>query len=177
MQQIAVRGVDLDQLRAGGGGTTCCLRKAAYHPANFSRINFLWDNLIKSEWFRRRSKDRAPPSLTLSDRASTEPWWCGARFPAGVRELNRGDSSMFLDETEDAREHLDMFIFPQTEILWTDPAFRDHGRCLSHDECGAADRAASEMNEVPIIREAIRARVLTHRRNADAISQFNTAEP
>ena len=40
----------------------------------------------------------------------------------------------------------------------------------------AADRAAAEMHEMPVVREAVLARILAHRRHADAIAQTHVAQ-
>ena len=87
-----------------------------------------------------------------------------------------GDAALRVDEADDAREHLDVLVLPDAEILRTDAAFRrDRGRFGEH-QAGAADRAAAEMDEVPVVGEAVRARVLAHRRHEDAIGERDAAD-
>ena len=45
------------------------------------------------------------------------------RLAAGVRELHAGDAALLVHESHDAREHLDVIVFPDAEIFGTDAAF------------------------------------------------------
>src|SRR4051812_14384979 len=93
-----------------------------------------------------------------------------------MRELHRRDRALSFDETKDAREHLDLLVFPKPKILRTDATFRhDRGR-FRHDHRRAADRTRAEMDEMPVVREAVLARILTHRRDTNAIPQLHIAE-
>ena len=49
-------------------------------------------------------------------------------------------------------------------------------RRLGEDEAGAADRAAAEMHQVPVVREAVLARILAHRRDDDAVAKLDSAQ-
>jgi hypothetical protein len=78
-------------------------------------------------------------------------------------------AQLILDETENPRQHRNVIVRPNPQILRTDSCFRKHGRGLGHHHRGATHGAASQMHEVPIVRESVRARILAHRGNADAI--------
>ena len=49
-------------------------------------------------------------------------------------------------------------------------------RSLGQDQSGASDGAASKMNEVPVVREAVETRILAHRRNDDAIAKGDATQ-
>jgi hypothetical protein len=93
-----------------------------------------------------------------------------------MRELHARHRALRLDEAEDAREHLDVLVCPQPEIVRADPALGQHGRRLGEHRRGAADGAAAEVHEVPVVREAVAARVLAHRRDENPVSQPDVAE-
>jgi hypothetical protein len=93
-----------------------------------------------------------------------------------VRQLDAGDAALFVHEPDNAREHVDVIVFPETEIFGADAALgSDRGRLGQH-QARAADRAAAEMHEVPVIREAVGARVLAHRRDEHAIGKGDVAD-
>ena len=94
-----------------------------------------------------------------------------ARLAAGVRQLHARDAALRVNEADDAREHGDVLVFPDAEILRADAAFGRDRRGFGHHQPGAADGAAAEMHEVPVIGEPVVARVLAHRRDEDAIGK------
>jgi hypothetical protein len=71
---------------------------------------------------------------------------------------------------KNTRKHFNMIIAPNTEIFRADPALgQNRGRLRQHQP-RATDRAAPEMDEMPVIRETVRARIFAHRRHSDAIA-------
>ena len=93
-----------------------------------------------------------------------------------MRELERGDRALGRDERGDPRERRDLTVVPQAEVLRADPPFgRDRGR-LEDDEACAADGTGAEVDEVPVVREAVLGRVLAHRRDADPVREGDGAE-
>ncbi len=95
-----------------------------------------------------------------------------ARFAAGMGQLHSSYAALFMNETDDSTQHLDVLVAPDAEILGTDASLGKNGGCLSQDQSGATHRAAPEMNEMPVVRESVAARILTHRRDEHPISKF-----
>jgi hypothetical protein len=80
-----------------------------------------------------------------------------------------------MNESNDGAQRLGVIVTPNAEVLWADTAFRqDRGR-LRHDQSRATDGATAEMNEMPVLRQPVSARVLAHRRDKDAIGKFDIA--
>jgi len=90
-------------------------------------------------------------------------------------ELDSGYRALAVNESGNAREHLDVLIFPDSQILGADACFGQYGRCFRKNKRSAADRATTEMHEMPIRRETIGARVLAHRRNDNPVGKQNIA--
>src|SRR5260370_557215 len=74
-------------------------------------------------------------------------------------------------ETDDSGQDCDVLVGPDGEILRTDASLGKNGGCLSQDEAGATHRATPEMNEMPVVRESVAARILTHRRDEHPIGK------
>src|SRR3954462_12002842 len=64
-----------------------------------------------------------------------------------------------------------MPVVPDTEILRTNPAFRKNSRRFRQDKASSADRTAAEMNEMPLVRVSVDARILAHRRDEYSIGK------
>jgi hypothetical protein len=91
-------------------------------------------------------------------------------------ELDAGDRALLAYEVRRAGERLEMPVAPYTQVLWGDAALR-RDRCrLGEDQAGAADGAAGEMYEVPIVRHALARGILAHRRDADAVAEGDVAQ-
>ena len=80
-----------------------------------------------------------------------------------------------MNESNDGAQGLGVIVTPNAEVLWADAAFRqDRGR-LCHDQSRATDGATAEMHEMPVLRQPVSARVLTHRRDKDAVGELQIA--
>jgi len=76
-----------------------------------------------------------------------------------------------MNKTDDSAQHLDVLVAPDAEVLGTDASFGKNGGCLSQHQSSATHRTAAEMNEVPVVRVTIVARILTHRRDEHPIGK------
>src|SRR5207248_8902173 len=81
-------------------------------------------------------------------------------------------AALVVNETNDTPQRLHMSVAPDAKILRTDAALRqDRGR-FSHHQSRAPNRATAEMDEMPVVRQTVAARVLTHRRDKDAVGEL-----
>jgi hypothetical protein len=92
-----------------------------------------------------------------------------------VCELNPGRGSLAVDEFRNAREHFDVLVLPNPEILGTDASFGHNSRRFREDERGAADCATAEMHEMPVRGETVGTRILAHGRNDNPITKQDVA--
>src|ERR1700736_285403 len=92
-------------------------------------------------------------------------------------QLHSGGAGLFMDEPNDSAQRLDMFISPNAKILRTDPRLGKNSRRLRHNQPRATDRAAPEMNEMPVVSVTVAARVLAHRRHEYPIGKLYVSNP
>ncbi len=92
-----------------------------------------------------------------------------------MRQLHAWHRALLFDEAKDAREHGNVIVLPYAQILRADASFGKHGARFGHHHCRSSHRAAAQVNEVPVVREAVDARILTHRRHANAIPEMHLA--
>jgi len=88
-----------------------------------------------------------------------------------MRELNSRDRALFTNETSDAAERRDVLVLPDSQILRADAAFGRRSASFRENQRCSADGAASEMDQMPIRGEAVRARILARGRNNDSVAQ------
>jgi hypothetical protein len=88
------------------------------------------------------------------------PGFPHARFSAGVRELNAHRAVLGSGKIHDPAQVGNMLVFPEAHIARRDSAFGRHRRGFDEDEARAADRAASQVNQMPVGGEAVLTRVL-----------------
>src|SRR2546425_8310205 len=94
-----------------------------------------------------------------------------------MTELHRDlGAAVRVHEVHDAlpRGHMLGFIQPRT--AGRDPALSRNVRHLAEHEASPADRAAAEMYEMPFIGHPVLGDVLAHRRDDDAIGQYEITE-
>ena len=90
-----------------------------------------------------------------------------------MRDLEGGDRSPCGDKGGYRCQSVALPIVPDAEAVRGDPGFGRHMRRFSKDNARAADRAAAEVDAMPIIRHAVGSGVLAHRRHHDAIAYFD----
>ncbi len=123
----------------------------------------------------RAGRDRLPSAFGCGDGGATFPGTPHARLASCVRQLDSGHGAELLEKRRDAGEEFDVFVFPDALIEGRDASARFHGGGFHHDQGRAADRAAAEMDQVPVVGEAVFARILAHGGNGDAVAKCDAA--
>src|SRR5689334_9371651 len=103
------------------------------------------------------------------DVSAAVPWATGAGFASRVGDLDPGDGAVVVKEAHDAREIVDVLILIYPEVPVGDATSGFDGACFEDDEAGSPHGAAAEMDEVPVVGEAVGAGVLAHGRDDDAV--------
>jgi hypothetical protein len=169
-----VRGVQLNDFKSGIERAAGSVAKCPDGSANLNGCELLRDLISVGEGDCTRCVDRGPSPLFWADGLAASPGRRGAGFTSGMRELGARDGALAFDECRNAGEEFDVLVFPNSEILGTDPAFGDNRIGFRKNDCCAAHRAAAEMNEMPVVGKAVSTRVLAHRRNDDAVGNRET---
>jgi hypothetical protein len=99
-----------------------------------------------------------------------------AGFASGVSELSAGVGAVLVQEGGDALELGDVLVLPDAEVAGADAAFRADGVGLGEDKGGTAYGAAAEMDEVPVVGEAVSGGVLAHGGDGDAVGEGEAAK-
>ena len=167
-------GVDFDHFETGMQSASCGSSEIFYHALNSGGIE---RQRLRVGVGKRdgAGRDGFPSALRFGDEASVLPGARCAAFASGVGELNSGDGSLPQQKLGDAREEGDVVVFPDAEILRADAAYGGDGAGFGEDQRGAADGAAAEMDEMPVVRKAIAAGILAHGRDDDAVAQEDLA--
>ncbi len=164
MQQVAVRGVNLDRPETRGCGP---LRRFPEAPNDSVQIlrghprgRPVWAERARwAQWRTAQAPPRHPP--------------CARRAPVEWRGPRRCQPM-----TAQRDQGLGLAVVPQPQVLRADPATRlDRGR-LDDDQACATDGSTAQVHEVPISGNPIffADRVLAHRGNPQPVAGRNRTE-
>ena len=157
----------------------CCARVAASRkPARIRAIpcgvESLRAGIVGPEGDRARRVDRPEPAvLARTQRAASLPRLLCRALAPGVRRAasprRRLASSM---KPDDARELRHVLVLPDAQVLRrrSAPSGVTAARLGEHQR-RSADGAGAEVDEVPVVREPVLARVLAHGRDDDPVAQ------
>src|SRR3954471_17752604 len=166
--------MNLENFEAGLDCPSCGRYECANNASDARLIQFSWRPIAFIEWggtwcdgFPAARIERQLVAAFLRNSATP--------FTSCMSKLNSGHRTNAFNERGDSREHWNVIVAPNPKVAWRDAAFRRHGGCLCDHKTSAADRASSEMHQMPIIRMAIVRAVLTHRRHCDPIAKCYAA--
>ncbi len=91
-------------------------------------------------------------------------------------ELGSGNGSVVANKADDARQILDVLVFPDAEVGGADASFGEHGVGFGEHRAGSSDGAGAEMDEMPVVGESVFAGVLAHGGDGDSITEGNIAD-
>src|SRR5712671_6354148 len=170
MEQISVRGVDFDNAESRLAGAAR-RRGEGFH--NLSNPAFIQRRGMRISVRERNGagRDGRPATFGFRNHSRAFPGAHRAALSSCMRKLNSGDRALFTDETSDACERLDVLVPPNSQIVRADAAFGRYSASFRENQGCSADGAASEMDQMPIRGEAVRARILAHGRNNDSVAQ------
>ena len=175
MEEVAVGGVDFDEIEAGGMGAARGLGESTDDGVDPGRIEGL-----RQRVFIRKSdgagSDWLPTAFVGMEQTLARERGRHGSFAAGMGELNASAHSLRVDELSDAGQVGNVFVGVDAEIRGRDAALRDDGRCLKENEAGSALGAAAEVDHMPVVGEAVLRGVLAHGRNTDAVGEMDRAK-
>ncbi|GGM16497.1 hypothetical protein GCM10011594_40770 [Nakamurella endophytica] len=178
VQQVPVRGVQLDHVEAGEVGAA-----RGVDESGLERGEVVGGHLARGGVAGERVGGRAdgrPAALVGGDGAGglAREATVGGGLAAGVRELDTDGGTLAVDEVDDARPRRRLLLVPQAGVLRADPALRGHRSGFGEDEPEAALRAGSQVHQVPVGRHAVLLgdRVLAHRRQPDPVGHAEVAQ-
>jgi len=175
MEQVAMGSVNLNEVKSSRERPLGTLCEGPDDGSDSSLIEGLGHGVVGGEGYSAGG-DGLPAALLWKQEAFAAEGNGHAGFAAGVGQLDTGADALRMDEADDLLEAGDVRIFPDAKICGGDAALREHGGSLEQDEARTTLSAAAEVDEVPVIGEAVLRRVLAHGRNADAIGKGDGAK-
>ncbi len=88
-----------------------------------------------------------------------------------MRKLNAGVRALRMKKRCYAGQRRNVLVLPEAQILRADAAFRCNSSRFGENQAGSADSAAAQVNQVPVVGEAVFAGVLAHGRDDDPVRQ------
>lgn len=175
VEEVAVGAVDFDEIEAGGEGTVGSCSEVGDDPVHAGAVEGGGCGVVLVE------RDGGggyglPASFGGRDEAGLLPGSGHGGFTSGVGELGAGIHAVFVEEGGDVTELGDVFVFPDSEVGGGDAGFGADGIGFGDDEGCAADGAAREMDEVPVVSEAVVRGVLAHGGDGDAVGEDEAAK-
>ena len=178
MEQVAVRGVEFDEIETGPHRP-----RGRRGEGGDDLGDVLGCHLLRLREFRigdGAGPCGRPSALGFGHAALglTGEGPVGAGLAAGVRELDADDAALGVDEVDDGRPGFGLLVVPDPGVLRGDAPFRDDGGGLGEDEPEASLRAGAEVDEVPGPGHAVLglAGVLAHRSQPDAVADLGPAQ-
>ncbi len=177
MQQVAVGAVDLEPLDAEAQRPLRRSDESVAHPLQSLRIEGVGRNLVRRMGEGRGGLGAPAVGGVGGDLRAAFPGHAARRLPAGMVDLDGdGDRRVFADRVEDPGEGPLRRRVVEAEIGRRDAGLRRDGRGFQRQEAGARLGELAEMRHVPIGRRPAAGRVLAHRRDDDAVFQFEVVE-
>lgn len=176
VREISVGAVKFEGFESGGEGAACGLGERFDDGVDSSEGERFGRPFLRAKWNVAGSNSLPSPGFQRYLSAIVLPWNVAACFSSGVRNLNAGNRAVLLNESRDALEHRDVFVFVDSMIAGANASACFYRSGFDDDKSSTTHGAAAEMDEVPIGRKSIVARVLAHRRNGDAVAIRDVAD-
>src|ERR1700739_2960155 len=116
MQQIAVRGVNLDHVKARKQSATRCLRESFDDFVDSRFVEFPRLLVMRRKWNRAGRYHFIPAALFHTHDSLSHPRRTHARFTSRVRKLDSGKCSLIMQKIDDSFQRNDMLVFPQPKV-------------------------------------------------------------
>ena len=170
--EVAVGGVDFGEQKAGGGGAFGGGGEVGEDLVHAGAVDGVGDGVGRGVRVGGGPDDVVPAAFVEAGCAGLFPgrrpcWLCGRRGRVGWR----GRLPCSRMKCGDAGERGDVLVGPDAEVAGGDAAFGADGGGFGDDGAGAADGAAAEVDEVPVVGEAVGGAVLAHGRDGDAVGE------
>jgi hypothetical protein len=91
-------------------------------------------------------------------------------------QLDRGHGAMILDEPSDGSPSFNLSVVPDSGVGSRDSPIRIHRRGFGHDETRATNRATTQVDQMPVVRDTLLSGVHTHRGDTNSVSEFDVAD-
>src|SRR5579872_5796578 len=172
INQVSVRRVNFHHVESRAERSPRRRSKRFRDAADFLASHFARLRIIVLKFYRARRDHIGPSAFTLRHFSMLRgPRLVRACLAPRMRKLNSREASLLVNETYNSCQGFRVSVAPNPQILRADACLGRHRSCFAKHNRRSAHRAASKVNEVPVIRQSVRARILAHRRNRNAVPQ------
>lgn len=168
--------MNLDDVEACSECAAGCGSERGLHLSDARGVELMRLSVALGEGDGAGCGDVAPSTFRRWEQGFAFPGTALAGLASRMGELDRRVCALSVEEVDDARKHGDVPVFPDAEVIGRNSALGQNCGGLGEDQARASDGSAAEMHQVPVIGEAVDARILAHGRDGDAIGQSDTAE-
>nr|GEU28584.1 hypothetical protein [Tanacetum cinerariifolium] len=177
VQQVAVRGMDLDGVDADVRRPARRCREAVADAAQAVLVERGGRHVVVADRHGGR-RDRLPAvRLAGGDLQTALPRPLHRRLAARVVQLHRNRHGRPAPHRFQRAAHGGgRGVVVQAHVGMADAPFRQHGRRFDGEQRGARLRQLAQVHLVPVVHAAVGGRVLAHRRDHDAVLQREIAD-
>src|ERR1700722_8733407 len=116
MDQVSVRGMNLDHFKSGDQSAMRSGRECLHHAPNTGSGQLTGSRIAFKKRHGARSDDLPAVRLVLRNESAAVPRHLGAGFAPGVRQLDARYGTLALDERRDALQRFNMLRLPDAQI-------------------------------------------------------------
>ncbi len=176
VQQVAVCGVQFDQLNARGVRAARGVGKGRHQAVDPRLVQRGHLGIAVAVAERRGAQHVAPAAGLREHRPAAFPRPVGAGLAPRVRQLDGGDGALRRDKVGDAPQRGHLRVVPQPQVVRRDAPLGGDGRGLGHHQPRPAGGEAAQVHQVPVGGEPVVRHVLAHGGDADAVAQRDGAQ-
>ena len=172
VQQIAVGAVDFNRVHTDAVRALGCRHEGVANLRQFLQCHGRRRYFAGQIGFGRRRKG-FPTALRRRQQLRAVPGQGARCFAPGVRQLHadRQRRRQFARALQSLAHGVRGALVPQTQAIWRNAAFGQHGGGLDREHRGTAVEQITPVHQMPVAGGAVLRLVLAHRRDHDAIGQ------
>lgn len=147
MEKIPVRAMYFDYAKSGFERAFSSPYESFRNCENTLDTKRFRQHVIIGKRYGAGSDHRPPSAVFFTDRPPLLiPWPIDRCFPSGMRKLDAGHSALGFNKFNNPLQVRDMLIFPNTQVLRSDPASCFYCGRLNHNYACSAHCTASHVN-------------------------------
>ena len=175
VDQVAVGTVDFNDLKTSGQRTAGCGGEGGDKVLHFWNGERVGNRVAFAEGDGAGGDNLPAVGGSGWNGGAAIPGELATGFAAGMGELDGGNGALGLQKSRDAGEGGYLVVRPEAEVAVGDSPAGLDGSGLDNHKAGTTGGAAAEVHQMPVVGEAINARVLAHGRDGNPVWKGDSA--